>query len=376
MFVGIVFLLFSIVALAFYCYEKNTSEFFRACRVPFVKPIFPFGVSLELFKVHYRDCVVNNYAKLKDKGSSLGFGVVFIFWRPIFIVTSLEFLKHIFVTDIEHFYDHSTSINQEVDPLSGNLVFLKGEQWKRMKAKIAPAFTPSKLKWMSPLIEHKAENLKELISKMLDNQDSAVIECMDLFARYTTDVIGAYAFGLECNSLREENAEFRRMCKDIISDKMTVGRYYFCAIFRELSSKLKVKIIPKYFADFFHGVITDSVMYREKNNIQRKDLLDNLIKIRRKEELSTKEALNMNDGKISLHEITALCMGFMIAGSESSSNAIALTIYELSKNQMLQNKARESVKKVLQRHDGKFTFDALSELTYLGQCINGKSKII
>jgi cytochrome P450 family 6 len=46
-------------------------------------------------------------------------------------------------------------------------------------------------------------------------------------------------------------------------------------------------------------------------------------------------------------------------------------LHELSLNQDIQEKARQSVIEVLARHDGQITYDALTEMTYLEQCING-----
>lgn len=47
-------------------------------------------------------------------------------------------------------------------------------------------------------------------------------------------------------------------------------------------------------------------------------------------------------------------------------------LHELSLNHELQDKARANVLEVLARHDGKITYEALNEMTYLEQCINGE----
>lgn len=52
---------------------------------------------------------------------------------------------------------------------------------------------------------------------------------------------------------------------------------------------------------------------------------------------------------------------------------MTFTLHELSLNQEIQEKARKNVQEVLSRHDGKITYDSLSEMTYLEQCINGKT---
>lgn len=46
-------------------------------------------------------------------------------------------------------------------------------------------------------------------------------------------------------------------------------------------------------------------------------------------------------------------------------------LHELSINQEIQEKARKNVLDVLARHEGKITYDAINEMTYLEQCIKG-----
>lgn len=58
-------------------------------------------------------------------------------------------------------------------------------------------------------------------------------------------------------------------------------------------------------------------------------------------------------------------------GIETSAAAITFCMFELSVNEEIQKKARESVHKALNNHGG-LTYEALNEMQYLQQCISGR----
>ena len=50
---------------------------------------------------------------------------------------------------------------------------------------------------------------------------------------------------------------------------------------------------------------------------------------------------------------------------------MSYTLFEMSQNQDVQDKARDNVRKVLAKHDGLFTYEAMMEMTYIENCISG-----
>lgn len=59
-------------------------------------------------------------------------------------------------------------------------------------------------------------------------------------------------------------------------------------------------------------------------------------------------------------------------GYETSSTLMTFCIHELAQNPDIQDKLREDIFNVLEKHDGRIDYDSVSEMNYLEQCMNGK----
>lgn len=50
---------------------------------------------------------------------------------------------------------------------------------------------------------------------------------------------------------------------------------------------------------------------------------------------------------------------------------MTMTLYELAYRHDIQNKLRHEIEDVVSRHGGQISYDAIGEMTYLDQIING-----
>lgn len=73
---------------------------------------------------------------------------------------------------------------------------------------MTPAFSSGKIKSMFPLVCDKADVLVKTLMKQAS--ENPHVDMKKMFGRYTTDAIASCAFGLECNSVVDETAEFPR----------------------------------------------------------------------------------------------------------------------------------------------------------------------
>jgi cytochrome P450 family 6 len=102
-------------------------------------------------------------------------------------------------------------------------------------------------------------------------------------ARYSTDVIASCAFGIQCNCLKNPDAEFLQWGRKIFAPSIRTAVIPFIAsTFRSLLRVLKVPVLDRRISKYFLNVFEDTVNYRERNNIKRNDFMHLLIQIKNK----------------------------------------------------------------------------------------------
>jgi len=80
------------------------------------------------------------------------------------------------------------------DIMANFLSSLEGEEWKRVRALIAPTFSDVKLRSLLPIMHGCAERVLERLATATDSPDASV-DLKEVFGHYTMDVIARTAFG-------------------------------------------------------------------------------------------------------------------------------------------------------------------------------------
>lgn len=116
-------------------------------------------------------------------------------------------------------------------------------------------------------------------------------------------VIGSAAFGLECNSLEDPKNEFRDKSKKVLdSPKFPPWIQMVLLAFKDLSRKLHIKHLHDDSSEFFMRIVSETIEYRERNDVSRNDFMHLLIQLKNK---GTLDGESMNVGKITTEEIAA-----------------------------------------------------------------------
>ncbi|XP_049549211.1 probable cytochrome P450 6a23 [Anopheles darlingi] len=344
-----------IVAILLYFLIKKRYRYWTDRKVPQAQPELFFGNVRNVRRtVHLAERFRQLYDELKGKHP---FGGIYMFFKPIVLITDLELLKCVFVIDFQYFHDRGNYYNEKDDPISAHLFNLEGQKWRNLRNKISPTFTSGKMKMMFPTIVAAGEQLRDFMEESV--RDKVEFELKDLLTRFTTDVIGMCAFGIECNSMRNPEAEFRLMGRKIFQRPTSTLRNLVVNTSPRLARAIGIRVIERDVSDFFMKVVRETINYRVENNVERHDFMNILIGMRSDNETKSE------DDKLTFNEIAAQAFLFFLAGFDTSSALLAFTLYELAMNQELQEKARSSIEEVLQRHDGQLTYEAIMEMHYM-----------
>jgi cytochrome P450 len=74
-----------------------------------------------------------------------------------------------------------------------------------------------------------------------------------------------------------------------------------------------------------------------------------------------------------MDSLAAQAFVFFLAGFETSSSTMTFCLYELSLHEDIQDRLREEIDVVLQKHDGKLTHEGIEEMEYLDKIVAGKT---
>ncbi|KRT78695.1 cytochrome P450, partial [Oryctes borbonicus] len=352
-------IIFVTVGLSVYLYFKRSYSYWKKRKVPYIEPRIPWGIKenplrptkslLMQMKEFYNEFKAKDYA----------FGGLYFLTSPVLLLVEPELIKKVLSKDFPYFTSHGIHVDEEKEPISGNLFSLDGEKWRNMRIKLTPTFTSGKIKTMYHTMLKCGEPMIEHISSLSTN--GKPLNCKEVLACFTTDVIGSCAFGVECNSFKDPDADFRRHGRELF--KLT-WRSNLSRFINLLFPKLKLPTINKETRQFFCDTFSNIVTHRKKTDIRRDDFVQLMLEINKKAEA------NGSNDSLNVGQMTAQSIMFFAAGFETSSTTMTFCLHELAHNLDIQERLRNEINATMQKYDGKLTYDGILEMKYLNMVID------
>jgi cytochrome P450 family 6 len=347
-----ILIVFYALIIGVYFFIKRKYSYWENLKVPSIKFDYRHIINRPpnalLFKQFYEEF---------RKGKS-PFGGFYMLLKPMVMITDLDLAKRIMVKDFNSFVNRSTNFHDPKDPLSEHLFNLEGQEWKNLRSKLSPTFTSGKMKFMFPTIVAIGKHFTTTLER--ETKISKELELKDLLARFTTDVIGSVAFGLECNSLNDPQSKFREYGRKVFS-QTSFARFKMLIkmTFPSLARTFDINGRNNEIIQFFMNITNQTVDHREKNNVKRNDFMDLLIGLKAQ-----------NPENFNINHVASNAFIFFLAGFETSSTVMSFALFELAQNPDIQEKARQEVKRVLQKFNGELNYESMNEMKYVLQVLN------
>ncbi|XP_053969914.1 probable cytochrome P450 6d5 isoform X1 [Anastrepha ludens] len=355
-------------------YIKWNYTYWQRKGFPYHEPKIPFGVldGVRKREVSLGTAVYDVYRT--TKGKVLG---IYLMTRPALLVRDAQLARDILVKDFENFHDRGIHVDDENDPQSrGGLFFLKGQDWKNLRNKLANSFTSGKLKAMFGTIENEADKMVNYLNIQLADDDTKQFEMKHIMGTYSIDVIASVFFGLEVNSYEKPNNEIRNVSQKV--NEPTFGSVVrgTCQFLYPSLEKLFLRLGWREEApNMMREIVKRTVQMREEQNITRKDMLQLLMQLRNKGEISPDDndwSAKVGKGApkpMSIKTIATNLFLFYVAGYETTASSASFTTFELAQYPEALEKAQRDVEEALQKHDNKFTYEAIQDMKYLDLCV-------
>ncbi|XP_017143463.1 probable cytochrome P450 6d4 [Drosophila miranda] len=365
----------TLLALGWF-YLKHHYQYWERRGFPFDRhSTIPFGCLDSVWRREKGMGMAIYDAYQKSKERFLG---IYLLFRPAVLVRDAALARRVLAQDFASFHDRGVYVDEVNDPLSGSIFALRGQSWRSMRHKLSPCFTSGKLKGMFSTSEEIANNMVNHLQKTLPEQGSQEVDLKTVMQTYAIDIIASTIFGLEMNSyltpdnkfrnlvtIARRNTRFTTMFGMMIFLVPSVAKFLFSLGFKNQVALAMLEIVK------------ETIEYREKHGIVRKDLLQLLMELRNTGAVDESDENIWKIQKsatdqikcISLEAITAQAFIFYIAGQETTGSTAAFVLFELAQYPELLERLQTEVDETLAKNDGHITYDALQKMEFLDLCV-------
>jgi cytochrome P450 family 6 len=196
----------------------------------------------------------------------------------------------------------------------------------------------------------------EYVKNECDKVDG--IEAKDLGSRFSLSMVLNNIFNSEEDCFESEKVpEILKITETFAAPtKPNFIWSFMSTLYPILHNFSKIKFAESHEINSYISMMQQAVETREKSEINRGDYLDQLIKLRRKKNLS-------------IDNLSSYAVAF--DGFDTTSSVISNALYELARNVKVQQKLRDEIKKSMPSEED-FTYENVTNLEYLDQVWYGE----
>nr|AGN52753.1 cytochrome P450 [Laodelphax striatellus] len=384
-------------------YLSRARNYWKDKGVPYLPPGSPlFGNMTDV--ILKRASMGENLVKMYKDLEGHKLGGYFQFQTPVLMVRDPELINNFLIKDFGNFHDRNLPVSEDFDLMGSGLVSMTGQRWRSLRYKLTPTFTSGKLKRMFSQIVSCSDDIIEHVATLPKGE---AIEVRDLMFKFTINVIGSTAFGLQIDShkaVEGRNKVFIDMSKRFFRPStLQFIKFFIRMTSPRLMETLGLKLNDPEMDQFFTTLVTDIVRLRQAeeqdagSNIKRReDFLQMMIDMTRssKEEVASntrskdseerleaedqflmdqlknvpKDGKQAYDIELTDRIMTSQTFVFIAGGSETTAAVLQFALFELAHKPEVQQKVHQEIDDAL--NGGNYTYDAVRDMKYLENVLN------
>lgn len=311
-------------------------------------------------------------------------------------IIDLEMVRNVMVKDFDHFVNRRSVQTQEANLYFKKMLFaVEGDQWKGIRNKLSPTFTTGKIRKMFPIFLRSSENMTTYVQRHV-GQVGGDFNFATAFPKYAMDVIASCAFGVDSKcfdtSLQSgQMSTFEEMGKrfQFTLKPFDIVKFMLMFVAPKIADYFKLEVMDPVPQNYFASVIRDVMKRRKETGERQEDFLQLMMDVQQgivKEDDDTNEVMYGTTEKSLLSEMSAKektfkmtfddddiianCLLFMLGGFDTTQSLLLFAVYQFALEQEEQDKVLAEVKRVMDK-DGKLTYEAVQDMTYLDMFLNG-----
>ena len=253
-------------------------NFWKTRKVKGPDPLYLFGNFKDeiLGKCHPSELTKKFYDEFREE-PMVG---IFVYNTPVLILRDLDFIQDVLIKDFYAFSDRGICVYDKVEPLSQHFFNLPHSTSRVLRKKLSPAFSVLKIKNMFNMLEDiTGEFIRYLenITKISDN-----LECNSILAKYTTEVIGKYGFGLKMHQFEHENNIFDQvLSKRTLSNHYNYVRRHLRQYFPDIYKYCYAIFYNKKSTYYYLDMVRSIAIARQCENLKKKDYASILLDLKK-----------------------------------------------------------------------------------------------
>lgn len=372
--VGLVLLvLASVTVVAFFVFSRRKHNLFKQLNIPGPEPTRFLGI---IPQIKEKGIAKTDLELIAKYGQNVG---VFVGHRPVLLTSDADVIQEVCVRKFQCFRNRASILNLGCT-LEAAVALAKDEKWEFLRRRLAPLFSPSKLQTLGVLaiVNESAAELADYIQE-LSTAEKKDFDFYTACAYFSMDVLCSSLFGHHVTSHKNPGEDFVKKVLEAFEagNKTIIKPVTLCAIFPALRHWFwcrNFNPISKKTREFFDSHMIAEIERRGTVENRCKDLLQSML-----EADGNSNTTGDRNGKcldLSLSELTANSLFFVLSGYETVANALALTVLCLAEHPECQKKLTSEIRACLEtrnsapHNDTLTNYENIQKLKYLDQCVN------